>query len=237
MNASHEDGRYRIVFDDGGMNLLSISALEEIDRILDSVPSSARVLTFESGRERLFAAGADMNEMSGFDAEEALGFAEKGQRLFSRLERLPFPTIALIDGDCFGGALDLTLAFDLRWATPRSSFSHPGARIGIVTGFGGTSRWRRVLSPQAARQLFLGSEVWTADRALESGLIDRMIPSTQSSTGGLREEIDRVGTLQGRSFQMVKELAAASMAIPADELLLLGRRLGSLYAGQGSGVR
>lgn len=162
-----------IVFDDGGMNLLSSDALRELDAVIASVPR-ADLLVFRSGRARLFAAGADMSEMVQFSAEDASAFAALGQGVFARIERLPFLTLALIDGDCYGGALDLILAFDVRIATPRSRFAHPGAKLGIVTGFGGTTRWRNVVKPQVARQLFLANRVFTAEEALRAGLVDRI---------------------------------------------------------------
>lgn len=169
--AFRSSGVHTFVFDDGGMNLLSSSALRTIR---DALPTDASLFVFRSGRPNLFAAGADMAEMQRFTPSEAYEFAALGQDLFATIERLPFPTVAIIDGDCFGGALDLTLAFDLRFATPRSRFSHPGARLGIVTGFGGTSRWRGVISRRAANQLFLANRVFSASEAFEMGLVDRV---------------------------------------------------------------
>src|SRR5919205_4408686 len=141
------------------MNLLSSSMLRSIRAQL---PSSGSLLVLRSGRPHIFAAGADMAEMRAFDARDAEEFARLGQELFAAIERLPMITVALIDGDCFGGALDQVLAFDLRFATPRSRFAHPGARLGIVTGFGGTSRWRGVISRRAANQLFLANRTISA---------------------------------------------------------------------------
>src|SRR5205085_1317103 len=153
----HRDGD-TITFDDGGMNLLSSDALRELREVIDewrtgalACPeiamdrrgrlSSTGALIFKMTR----AAGADMSEMARFTALDAYEFARLGQETFAAIERLPCLTIASIDGDCFGGALDLILSFDLRFASARSRFSHPGAKLGIVTGFGGTSRWRRVI--------------------------------------------------------------------------------------------
>jgi enoyl-CoA hydratase len=167
-------GRAEFVFDDGGMNLLSSSALRAIRAAL---PADASLFLFRSGRPNLFAAGADMAEMQRFTAWDAWEFARLGQELFDDIERMPCITIALIDGDCFGGALDLALTFDFRFATPRSRFAHPGSRLGIVTGFGGTSRWRGVLSRRAANQLFLANRVLTASEALELDLVDRVSES------------------------------------------------------------
>lgn len=189
---SHSNDRTEIVFDDGGMNLLSSEALRELRDVIAAVPSTD-TLVFRSGQARLFAAGADMAEMQGFTAMEAYEFAQLGQEVFASIERLPYLTVALIDGDCFGGALDLVLAFDVRLATPRSRFAHPGARIGIVTGFGGTSRWRKVLTRAAANQLFLANRVLSAAEALELGLVDRVAESHDDELARL-EKLDPVVT-------------------------------------------
>jgi len=119
----------------------------------------------------------------------------------------------LIDGDCFGGALDLVLAFDFRFATPRARFAHPGARLGIVTGFGGTSRWRRVISRPAAHQLFLANRVLSAEDALRIHLVDRIAESHD----------DEIARLVPRAS--LKELALHGGQLSREELLLLARRI------------
>jgi enoyl-CoA hydratase len=196
---SHTRDLAEISFDDGGMNLLSSEALRELGEVVGSQDSSPTTMVFRSGQLRLFAAGADMAEMQRFTAMEAYAFAQIGQEVFASIERLPCLTIALIDGDCFGGALDLVLAFDVRLATPRSRFAHPGARIGIVTGFGGTSRWRKVLTRTAANQLFLANRVLPADEALEMGLVDGVGESHE-------EEIVRMARADAATTRMIKEL-------------------------------
>jgi enoyl-CoA hydratase/carnithine racemase len=199
-----------IAFDDGGMNLLSRAALEELREVVVGCqwsgvcePSSTTdnrqpMTVFRSGQPRLFAAGADMAEMQRFTAMEAYEFAQLGQEVFAAIERLPGLTVALIDGDCFGGALDLVLAFDVRLATPRSRFAHPGARIGIVTGFGGTSRWRKVLTRAAANQLFLANRTFSAEQALALGLVDRVAESHD-------DEIARMAALDPATTRMIKQ--------------------------------
>jgi enoyl-CoA hydratase/carnithine racemase len=164
----------RIVFDDGGMNLLSTEALQDV-----------------------------------FDA----------------IEKLPCLTIAEIDGDCFGGALDLALAFDFRFATSRSRFSHPGARLGIATGFGGTSRWRKVVGRAAANALFLKNAVLTADEALKMGLVDAVADDHI-------EAIERLKAVDSATARFVKELTIHSARLSRSELLLLAERLGHLYFGR-----
>ncbi|HEV7240142.1 MAG TPA: enoyl-CoA hydratase/isomerase family protein [Thermoanaerobaculia bacterium] len=193
--------RVEFAFDDGGMNLLSSAALRGIG---DALPETASLFVFRSGRPNLFAAGADMAEMQRFTPWDAYEFARLGQELFDAIERLPCVTVALIDGDCFGGALDLVLAFDLRFATPRARFAHPGARLGIVTGFGGTSRWRKVLTRRAANQLFLANRVFSASDALEIGLVDRVGESFD----------DELTRLESEEARMIKHLMWSAAARP-----------------------
>ena len=208
------------VLDDGGMNLLSSAALAQLR---DSLPQDGDLFVLRSGRPHIFAAGADMAEMARFTFADADRFARLGQETFAAIERLPMPTVAIVDGDCFGGALDLVLAFDVRFATPRSRFSHPGAKLGIVTGFGGTSRWRRVLEPQFARRLFLGNEVLSAADALAIGLVDVVGESFD-------EDLARVASLDDATTRVVKELARHAEGLTDAQLLLFARRLSLLHA-------
>lgn len=226
-----------IVFDDGGMNLLSSGALEEMRSLVSglwslrhlgssavpqrSTTSDQRpVLLFRSSRPSLFAAGADMKEMASFSAADAEAFARAGQELFEAIERLPCLTVAVIDGDCFGGALDLAMAFDLRFASERSRFSHPGARLGIVTGFGGTSRWRKLLDVRAARRLFLGNGVLSASEALAAGLVDAIG----------EPDLARLASLDVATMRMLEELAPRAQRLGARELRVLAEALAQLYA-------
>jgi enoyl-CoA hydratase len=219
---SHAD-RVEVVFDDGGMNLLSSAALGELAALVGSPDvSSAPMFVFRSGREGLFAAGADMAEMRGFSPSQADEFSRAGQELFARIEKLPVITAVVIDGDCFGGALDLALAFDLRFATPRSRFAHPGARIGIATGFGGTSRWRKVLQRPAAQAMFIGNRTFTAEEAKGHGLVDAI-------GDDLTERLATLAKADPRAVRLVKELSAHSPSLSRSQLQLLAERLGRLY--------
>jgi len=201
------------------MNLLSSDALRELrDTVAPLAKSGQPLLTFRFAR----SAGADMNEMIGFTAEEAMRFSRDGQETFRAIERLPMLTVALIDGDCFGGALDLAMAFDLRFASPRSRFSHPGARLGIVTGFGGTSRWRKIVGRTAAHALLLANETLSAEEAARIGLVDRVADDHE-------EELRRLETLDVATTRFLKELTLHSDALTQSQLLHLASRLGELY--------
>ena len=222
VSASHE--RVDIVFDDGGMNLLSSVALRELRRIIDEISSDTRLLVFRSGRPALFAAGADMAEMQRFTAWQAYEFSALGQETFAAIERLPCITVALIDGDCFGGALDLSMAFDVRLASARSRFAHPGARLGIVTGFGGTARWRQKLTRAAANELFLANRFVEGEEALRVGLVDHV-------AGSPEEALERFVAADLPTVRLVKEISRLSPRLSRTELLLMSERLGHVYFG------
>lgn len=196
---------------DSKPNLLSSAALRELRAQADAFTGDVFVYRVER------AAGADMNEMARFTPAEAADFSRLGQETFAAIERMPCLTIAAIDGDCFGGALDLILSFDLRFATERSRFSHPGAKLGIVTGFGGTSRWRNVIDSRAARRLFLANDTLSAADALSQGLIDAI------------GDVPPLPSLDPGTVQMVKELTIHGPRLNQRELVLLAERLGKVY--------
>ncbi|MCM2317076.1 MAG: enoyl-CoA hydratase/isomerase family protein [Thermoanaerobaculia bacterium] len=225
-SAAVRDRVAAIAFDDGGMNLLSAEALSELDATLDLLPSGIDVLCFYSAHASVFAAGADMQQMERFTPLEALRFSELGQSLFARIERLPCLTVAAIDGDCFGGALDLSLAFDLRISSPRSRFSHPGSRIGIVTGFGGTSRWRRQTDAPSARALFLGNRLFNAAEARDHELVDLVVDDLR----GIEAEIaQRLLARAPAEIRFVKELGRIPISLPPEAHASFARALSAVH--------
>jgi enoyl-CoA hydratase len=157
-------------------NTLSVETLEALDatlRTLASNPATKALVVTGAGGES-FAAGANIREFATLDVREALAFAARGQRVFDFVERAPFAVFAAIDGYCMGGGLDLALACDVRVASPRSIFAHPGARLGILTGFGGTQRLPRLVGKAFALELFVTARRVGAAEALAFGLVDRL---------------------------------------------------------------
>jgi len=151
-------------------NPLSIEVLESLSRVVVHADKfDSLVLT---GTEGVFASGANLREIadvSGGDA--AREFALRGQRLMNEISRLSCETIAAIDGICFGGAVDLALSCDRRIASPNSTFSHPGANLGIMTGWGGTQRLTRLTGEAVALEMFFTAKRVSAREALSIGLI------------------------------------------------------------------
>ena len=159
----------------GARNALSAATLLSLDAAFSSLTTrddlSAVVFT---GAGDTFAAGADIRELRALTPALAREFAARGQKLMDRIERAPQLTIAAVNGYCMGGGLDLALACRVRCAAARAVFAHPGARLGIITGWGGTQRLPRLIGPARAIELFATARRVSCDEALALGLVDRL---------------------------------------------------------------
>jgi len=149
-----------------------------------------KVIIF-TGAEDVFASGADIRELAQLEAERAFEFAAFGQKLFQTIADATQVTIAAINGYCMGGGLDLALACDLRIASPQAVFRHPGARLGIITGWGGTQRLPRLIGRTRALHLLLSARLMNSQEALEVGLITDLVATPLEAAIRLAETMDR----------------------------------------------
>src|ERR1051325_7487877 len=156
-------------------NPLSISTLKQLDKTVSSLTARAdlQAIIF-TGAEDVFASGADIRELAQLNATSARQFSRSGQKIFQTIADARQITIAAINGYCFGGALDLALACDLRIASPNATFAHPGARLGIITGWGGTQRLSRLIGRARSLELLITAQPISSHKAWEIGLIARV---------------------------------------------------------------
>ena len=153
-------------------NQLSIATLAEIDAAFSALTRRADVSAIIfTGTGDVFASGANIRELRALTPETAREFAERGQRLLQKIADAPQLTIAAINGYCMGGGLDLALACKLRCAAPNAVFAHPGARLGIITGWGGTQRLPRLIGAARALEMFATARRVTSDEAYRIGLV------------------------------------------------------------------
>ena len=147
-----------------------------------------------------FATGADLEEVSQLYGERARAFAGLGQRIFGEIEQFPVPVVAAIRGYCLGGGLDLALACHARVASYDASFGHPGASLGLITGWGGTQRLPRLIGEAQALQMLVTGDRIPATQALTIGLIDELHPASDLIDGAVRraEQLASVATLDVR---------------------------------------
>jgi len=160
-------------------NPLSRTTLQELKTTLAAVfpRDDIKALIF-TGAEDVFLSGANIRELATLNSESALEFAQLGQQVFQSIADAEQVTISAINGYCMGGGLDLALACDIRVASEGAVFSHPGARLGIITGWGGTQRLPRLIQKAAALELILTARRLTSREALTLGLITNVCDST-----------------------------------------------------------
>jgi enoyl-CoA hydratase/carnithine racemase len=157
-------------------NPLSLSTLQELERSLSSLlPRQDVGAIIFTGSNGVFASGADIRELAQLNPASALELSRFGQGLFQSIADARQITIAAINGYCMGGALDLALACDIRIASRGAVFSHPGGKLGIITGWGGTQRLPRIIGRARAIELFATTGRYSSEAALEMGLISRVV--------------------------------------------------------------
>ena len=180
-----EDNIGILTFDnpDQKMNILEKSALEELEQHLTDIGTSNSLggLVIISGKNDIFAAGADINEIASFtDAKQAAEGAAKMQSVFVKLDQLKMTTVCAIHGPCLGGGLELALGCDYRIATQdsKTKLGLPEIQIGLIPGAGGTQRLPRLIGIQAGLDMILTGRKLSGTRALKSGLISACVPKS-----------------------------------------------------------
>jgi 3-hydroxyacyl-CoA dehydrogenase/enoyl-CoA hydratase/3-hydroxybutyryl-CoA epimerase len=165
---------------DASTNTLSSEVLGEFDAILDEIAALVpRALIIRSGKDSGFIAGADIEEFTGIKSrEDAFAMIRRGWEPFNKLEGLPFPTVALIDGFCMGGGLELALACRYRVAVdqPGTRLALPEVMLGIWPLMGGVMRLTRYVSPPQALDMMLTGRAIDARRARRMGMVDEAVP-------------------------------------------------------------
>jgi enoyl-CoA hydratase len=153
-------------------NSLSVATLTKLDAAFSSLSARTDInAVVFTGTGDVFASGADIRELRALTPDSARAFAERGQNLFQRIADASQLTIAAVNGYCMGGGLDLALACRVRVASPAAVFAHPGARLGIITGWGGTQRLPRLIGAARALEMFTTTRRVSADEALDFGLV------------------------------------------------------------------
>ena len=164
------------------LNALNYALIDRLMEILDAIEDDAgiRAVILTGAGDRAFSAGADIGEFSetikqGPDVAARV-FVRRGQAMTARLEAFPKPVIAAVNGIAFGGGCEITEAVHLAVASDRASFAKPEINIGIPPTFGGTQRLPRLVGRKRALEYLLTGDAFTAQRAYEIGLVNRVVP-------------------------------------------------------------
>lgn len=157
------------------LNALNSTILKELDDFVDSLsPETTRVLVI-TGEGKAFVAGADISEMAHLSEQEGLEFGRRGAAVFRKIETLPFPVIAAVNGFALGGGCELAMACDIRIASMKARFGQPEVGLGIIPGFSGTYRLPKLVGQGIAKELIYTGKMIDADEAYRIGLVNSVV--------------------------------------------------------------
>ena len=162
------------------LNALNSQVLEELDKVLDNINfSKTKVLIVTGEGEKSFVAGADISEMSTLTKKQAEDFSKKGNDLFRKIENLPIPVIAAVNGFALGGGCEISMSCDIRICSDNAIFGQPEVSLGITPGFGGTQRLARLIGASMAKQIIFTGQNIKAEEALRIGLVNAIYPQNE----------------------------------------------------------
>ena len=154
---------------------LDPTVMDAFDRVLDEVETRAADLSavvLQSASPKFFCAGANINVLATMNRDTIGPWVERGHRLMNRIESLPVPTIARIEGYALGGGLELALACDLIFASSHAKFGQTETKLGFVTGWGGSARLGRRVGVARAKELVFTGRLFDAAEAVRLGLAE-----------------------------------------------------------------
>lgn len=160
------------------LNALNRELLAELTQALEAVQADEeiRVLILTGAGEKAFVAGADITELATYTALQAKAFSAAGHAIIARLQELPIPVIAAVNGFALGGGLEIALACDFIYAAENARFGLPEITLGLIPGFGGTQRLPRLIGANMAKELTFTGRMIGAAEARELGIANRVFP-------------------------------------------------------------
>ena len=156
------------------LNALNTTFFNEMSTLLDEIEKSKLGALIITGTGKAFIAGADIAEMKDMLPDEAKVFSNLGKSIFNRIEQLPFPVIAAINGFALGGGMECAMCCDIRLASAKAKFGQPEVNLGLIPGFAGTQRLTRLTSMGNALYLLTTADMIKAEEAYMMGIVQKV---------------------------------------------------------------
>ncbi len=159
------------------MNALNNQTLQELNALFDEIAKDPMIRgLIITGAGKSFVAGADLAEIQDDKIEENRAYAQLAQSVFNKLEALPIPTIAAVNGFALGGGCELSLCCDIRIAGEKAKFGQPEVKLGVMPCFGGTQRLPKLIGTGWAKELIYTGRMINAVEAQQIGLVTKVVP-------------------------------------------------------------
>lgn len=188
------------------LNCMGFEMLHGLDEAVESAGNDpeVRVVLLKGAGERAFSTGADLNEFQSLSTEKTSEWIEYGNAVFNKIEKLPKPTVALINGYAMGGGLELALCCDFRLGTETAIVSNPELQHGWLPGWGGMTRLRRLIGEAKAKEVVMLSEKIPAMQALNFGIFTRILTGGQENEE-LNAFLNHLSGIKQEVFALAKE--------------------------------
>jgi enoyl-CoA hydratase len=163
------------------LNALNATMFDELETLFTTLAAdpTIRVILLTGSGDRAFAAGADIRGLVATNAASGLAVSQRGQQVFSQIERCGKPVIACLNGVALGGGCELALACTFRLASDKARLGLPEVKLGLIPGYGGTQRLTRLIGRGQALRLMLTATIVDASEALRLGLVEEVLPSAE----------------------------------------------------------
>ncbi len=196
------------------MNALNSALIEELSMALDNIASNEniRVLILTGAGDKSFVAGADINELATFNPLEAKLFSKKGHQTIHKLQMLPIPVIAAVNGFALGGGSEIALACDFIYASKNAKFGLPEITLGIIPGFGGTQRLPRLIGKNLAKELIFTGKMISAEDAMRMGIVNQ-IHEAESLMEAVQATANIIATRGRASLRAAKQAINKGMDV------------------------
>lgn len=199
------------------LNALSPAVLTDIDAAIDSIDlDTIRALIITGAGDKSFVAGADISAMVHMSKADASAYSKQGNDLFLKIESLPIPVIAAINGFALGGGCELAMSCDIRICSEAAMFGQPEVQLGITPGYGGTQRMARLVGAGIAKEMIYTARNMKADEALRIGLVNAVYAPDELMPAAMKLA-NKIAKNAPIAVRLSKKMINDGLAMPIDE--------------------
>lgn len=187
------------------LNAINYDVFDGLEAAVEDVAQdkSVRVVVITGAGEKAFVAGADISILETLDPFTGQEYCQRGQAVYSKIEKLGKPVIGKINGYALGGGCELAMVCDFRIASTKARFGLPETGLGVIPGFGGTQRLPRIVGVGVAKEMIMTGDRIRADRAYEVGLVNKVVePEELDST--VKEIAEKIAARSASALKYAK---------------------------------
>lgn len=190
---------------------------EALMRVGEQGEWPVRGVVITGSGEKAFVAGADIVEMQGMTPEQGEAYSRRMQEVTTRLEALPVPVVAAVNGFALGGGCELAMACDFIYASRNAKFGQPEVNLGLVPGFGGSVRLADRVGIGMARELVYTGRPIDAEEAHRIGLVNRLYDDAAGVLEGAKATVAEMAVKSPVAIRICKELMNEAAPLPTSE--------------------